>query len=220
VDVKLNPYESPTVAIENPLPVYESGDYTIDEPTIIGGDEIKLPPVCVVSGSRDNLSLHTTKLRRISRKAALIYLAAYSPMFGVLPFNFFGPAYLPLFYHPGVALVLFFLVSVSLAIAIDYRILRKHRSTMVYWFRSKKERQAYRNFRVLTLLCVFLILIGGWLLHGATIGMLPFVAVISIVYSKKRFVYLKLIDRKPGLSRVTGFKPAFFKALRDLGSTN
>lgn len=190
----------------------------MDEPAIVGGDEIKLPPVCVVSGSRQDLTLHTTKLRCTSWNAAFLYAAAYSPMIGILLFNVLGQAFFPPFYRPEVALVLFFLVSVSLAITIDCQISRTHRSTMVHWYQSRKETQAYRNFRILALVGILFILIGG-LMNRATIGMLPFIAVFSIVYSKKRFVYLKLADRKSGVSRVTGFKPAFFKAIRDVEST-
>ncbi len=191
----------------------------MDEPAIVGGDEIKLPPVCVVSGSRENLTLHTTKLQHTSRNAAFLYAAAYSPMIGVPLFNAFGQAFFPPFYRPDVAQVVAVVIAISLAIAIYFFNSQSHRSTIVYWYRSKKETQAYRNFQfTLTLLCIVFILIGG-LLNGATIGMLPFIAVISIVYSKKRFVYLKLADRKPGVSRVTGFKPAFFKAIRDVESS-
>jgi hypothetical protein len=214
VSDEVNPYESPSAANEKPLPVFENGEFLVDGLTIIGGDEIRLPPVCAVSGSRDDVELHTTKLRRQSLGDRMLYALALVPMIGVFFWSSFLQQNTSLAYRPYRLQLLAILLSAFIGFSVYSFNPQKHRITTLYWYRTKKELRVYRTYQVvLTLLCVLLILVGAFS-RGLTTGTLPFVAVIAIVYSKKRFVSLKMISRRGGISRIVGFKPAFFKAIR------
>jgi hypothetical protein len=212
----VNPYQSPSFVMNGPVPVTDKGEFLIEGLTIVGGDEIWLPPICVVSGSHEELQLRVTKLKYQPLWLWCLYSLATLPLLGVICWLVFSQKYLLTSYRPGLFEVVIVLLSIAMLVGVDLSNAQILRTTKLHWYCAKKELQAVRYF-VLLLAVLFVGLIFMSIFIRGTIGFIPFAAVFVGIYARKRFVRPKLVERHTGFSRIIGLKPAFFKAISETG---
>lgn len=211
-----NPYSSSIRETETVD--FKDGEFRVDGSTIVGGDTIRLPEVCVFTGTTEQLASQSSVLWRFSITAWLPFLFAWAVLFlHALSYGWRnGPSQSAPLSEPSIPWMLSWInvksatLFVFIAAFISFILQRK---TRVTWFLQASEARIRRRYRWTVIGATAAVIVAGYL-YRPVAGWMAFLILFHLFYSNRRFPRLKLLERRKNFSRIGGLSAKFLDTQR------